>query len=98
MKKTITAIIFIFLITFSLNVFAKEKVDLNIDKNSIEPGDEITVSINFSKEEQAAYAYTAKLSYDEDVFETIDTENFEEQKNWFDINYNMKNKKICYSG
>ena len=95
MKKTIVAIIFIFIITFSLNVFAKEKVDLNIDKSSVESGDEITVSINFSKEEQAAYAYTAKLSYDEDVFETIERENFEEQENWSDINYNTKTNKFA---
>ena len=94
-KKIISLIFFILLFTFSLNVFAKEKVDLNIDKNSVNLGDEITVSINFSREEQVAYAYTAKLSYDEDVFETIDTENFEEQENWSDINYNFKNKKFA---
>ena len=61
MKKVIVSIIFIFIVTFSLNVFANEKVEMNLNKNSVESGDEITVSINFSREEQVAYAYTAKL-------------------------------------
>ncbi len=94
-RRAVITIIFVFLVSFSLNVYAKEKVDISVSKNSVDLGDEITVSINFSKEEQAAYAYTAKLSYDEDVFETIDTENFEEQENWSDINYNTKNNKFA---
>ena len=63
MKKVIVIMSFIFLIAFSLNVFANEKIDLGVNKNSVESGDEITVSINFDKEEKTAYEYTARLNY-----------------------------------
>ena len=94
MKKKISIILTIFfLFAFSINVYAKGKSDIEIDKAEIKRGEEVTITIKLG-EEKEIYAYTAKLSYDKEVFEQIKEEDFEEQENWSDITYNANNNKF----
>ncbi len=80
---------------FTVSVKANDSLILNVDKNEVNLGEDILVSINLDSEYTDLYAYTAKLSYDRDVFEVIETEDFEEQENWTDIQYNKDNNKFA---
>ena len=99
MKKALacTLVVLTFFISFSLfaNVIAKNSVILNVSKSEVNLGEDIVVSINVDTNEKSLYAYTAKLSYDKDVFEVIDEDDFEEQENWSDIMYNKANNKFA---
>ena len=77
------------------NVSAQEKIGLKVDKNSVNPGDEITVSIDALGGGKELYAYTARFSYDEEVFEKIDTDDFFSQGDWSDITYNPENNRFA---
>lgn len=81
--------------SFVTNVYARDNIMLNVTKEEVKLGDEITVSININSEHTDLYAYTAKLSYDKAVFEEITTENFAEEENWSDISYNEDNNKFA---
>ena len=79
MKKIITFLmLFIFSFSFISIVNAKEKVELNVSKDEVDLGEEIELSINIG-EETSMYACTAKLTYDKDVFEVLDTQDFKEK-------------------
>ena len=82
MKKALacTLVVLTFFISFSLfaNVIAKDSVILNVSKSEVNLGEDIVVSINVDTNEKSLYAYTAKLSYDKDVFEVIDEDDFED--------------------
>lgn len=98
MKKIVVFLfLFVFSLTIALNVNAVGTTVLKVSENEVNLGEEIIISIdlNDNKEETSLYAYTAKLSYDKDVFEVIKTEDFQEQENWSDIVYNQKNNKFA---
>ena len=99
MKKTIVFLITIILFfTIATNVNAMEKIELESTKDRVNLGEELIVSLDLNlddKEETSLYAYTAKLSYDKDVFEVINESNFEESENWSDITYNKNNNKFA---
>ncbi len=95
MKKIMTFLmLFIFSFSFISIVNAKEKVELNVSKDEVDLGEDIELSINID-EETSIYACTAKLTYDKDVFEMLDTQDFKEQENWSSITYNAKNNKFA---
>ncbi len=99
MKKLATFLfLVVFLFAFAINVNAANETILNVSKNEVSLGEEIILSIGLdtqNEEETSLYAYTAKLSYNKDVFEVITTEDFQEQENWSDINYNRANNKFA---
>ena len=98
MKKLTSVLFFVvFLFMFTTTVFASNEVILDVNKNKVNLGGEITISIDLKMEskETSLYAYTAKLSYDKDVFDVIKTENFQEKENWSDIVYNKSNNKFA---
>ncbi len=99
MKKLATFLLLIvFLFAFAINVNAANETILNVSKNEVLLGEEIVLSIGLdtqNEEETSLYAYTAKLSYNKDVFEVITTEDFQEQESWSDINYNRANNKFA---
>ena len=77
-----------------INVNAVENTVLTSDKTEATLGEEIMISINLTGDTKSLIAYTAKLSYDKEVFEIIETENFQGQDNWADITYNKSNNKF----
>ena len=96
MKKiTLILVVLLLIITPLVNVYANDEMQLEISKSELNPGDEFTVSVNFDTEKDPVYVYAAKLSYDRDVFEVIEKDDFEEQENWSDITYNSTNKKFA---
>ncbi len=99
MKKLMACLVLLLTLfisfTFIMKVNAKDNLILNVSKNEINVGEELLVSINLDSEHTDLYAYTAKLSYDKDVFEVIEKEDFEEQENWSDIQYNKDNNKFA---
>ena len=99
MKKVIAygLLILTIFVSFSFvtNIVAKDNVVLDVSEKEVKFGDEIIVSIDVNSEHTDLYAYTAKLTYDKDVFEVINTDDFEEQDNWSDILYNKANNKFA---
>lgn len=99
MKKiTVFLITIILFFTIATNVNAVVNAGLKSTKERVNIGEEIIVSLDLNldnKEETSLYAYTAKLSYDKDVFEVIDESNFEENEDWSDITYNKSNNKFA---
>ncbi len=101
MKKTKKGLIITFLLLIALLIIpltsvysASEKLKLETSKDTAIYGDEITVTLNFEKEENNLYAYTAKLSYDKDVFEEISKDDFQENEQWQDVTYNSSSNKF----
>ncbi len=99
MKKiTFFLITMILSLAVATSVNAVENIELKTSKDKVNLGEEIIVSLDLNienKEETSLYAYTAKLSYDKDVFEVIDESDFEESENWSDITYNKRNNKFA---
>ena len=96
MKKVALVLMIILLIFASMvSVYAKDEMQLEISKKELNPGDEFIVSVNFDTEKEPVYSYVAKISYDKDVFEVLNKDDFEEQENWSDITYNSTNKKFA---
>ena len=99
MKKALacTLLVLTLFVSFSFltNVNAKDSLMLKTDKNQVKLGEEIVVSIDIDSNHTDLYAYTAKLGYDKDVFEVIETKDFQEQENWSDITYNKENNKFA---
>ncbi len=89
--KYLVLIILLTLFLLPVNVVAKEKVTLKANKSFLELGEEITVTANFSSDKKV-YALTSTLSYDENVFEAIDYDNFSAKE--AEVIYNTKNKKF----
>lgn len=76
MKKIISSIILlmiVFIIMFSVNSYAVllDRVDVQVDKTTVRPGENVTVNINFGEN---LGAYTANISYDNKLFEYVSTE------------------------
>ena len=97
-KLTVFLITIILSLIIATNVNAVEDIELKSTKDRVNLGEEIVVSLDLNlndNKEESLYAYTAKLSYDKDVFEVIDESNFEESENWSDITYNKNNNKFA---
>lgn len=77
MKSLIKKLIFTILITVLLpiNVLAKERITLKVNKTDVTIGDEIVVSASVD-ERLNSYAILATLKYDQNVFEKIDENDF----------------------
>lgn len=76
MKKIISSIIFLMIVTimmFSVNSYAilLDRIDVQVDKTTVRPGENVTVNINFG---ESLGAYTANVSYDNKLFEYVSTE------------------------
>ena len=94
-KISIFIITFVILVMNALICYAADEVKIEVEKTELHPGDEFTVSVGLNSTETSLYAYTAKLSYDKDVFDVIKEDNFEEKENWSDISYNSQNNKFA---
>ena len=94
MKQNFKLLIAVFLtiILMPLKVDALEQAVISVDKTELEAGDfvNVVVDLDYNKD---LYAFTASLSFDENVFEVLDTKNFESQDEWSDIVYNKENNK-----
>lgn len=76
MKKIISSIILLMIVTilmFSVKSYAVllDKIDVQVDKQTVRPGENVTVKINFG---EALGAYTASISYDNKLFRYVDSE------------------------
>ncbi len=87
-------IIFLAVILFPFGVNASENVTLKTDKTVLKKGDSVTVIANIDYD-KSLYAFTAGLSYDENVFEKLQTSNFNELNEWSDVVYNKENNKFA---
>ncbi len=96
MKKVIKLFLFIFLFSiFTSSVKAENRILLSSPVMEVENGKDITVSIDFALESKQ-YISSARLSYDQNVFESISQSNFilNEDSNWSNIVYNDTNKQF----
>ncbi len=98
MKEQLKKILFLIILFGGMlfspcNVYAKESVNLKVDKTDLEIGDEITVTATMSGNSEL-YALTAKLVYDNDVFTEIDDSDFDVDDETLNIVYNSKNHKF----
>lgn len=76
MRKIISSIILLMIITilmFSVKSYAVllDKIDVQVDKQTVRPGENVTVNINFGEN---LGAYTVNVSYDNKLFEYVSTE------------------------
>lgn len=96
MKKiTIFLTTFLLILICATTSLAADKMNIQASKTELNTGDEFTISVNFESQKENIYAYTAKLVYDQNVFEVIDKDDFEGQENWSDITYNSNNNKFA---
>ncbi len=91
-KYFLIVILSLFLIPFS--VVAKEKATLNVDKVNLKEKESVTVMVDLDYDD-SLYAFTAGLKYDENVFEVLEMDNFQEKDEWSDISYNEENNKFA---
>ncbi len=66
---------------------------MSIEKNDIKQGEETSITLKINSEEQIN-AFQAKLSYDEDIWEEIDENNFVVDDGWEGLKYNKDNKEF----
>ncbi len=90
LKKIVLFLITSLILPFS--VFAKEDIELSVDKKDLKIGDEIVVTAKMA-EDLESYALIATLKYDENVFQRIDESDFAVAIN-SSINYNKANNKF----
>lgn len=86
----------LFLCSFAVNAFAAEppKETLSVSQSELNPKDEFVLYVALDGANNDLLAYTARLSYDKNVFETVSENSFEERDNWSDITYNAENQKF----
>ena len=82
----------VFILPFGVN--AKENLELKVDKTELKAGDTVTVTVDLDYKD-SLYAFEGKLSFDENVFEVLETANFKEQDKWSDVVYNKENNKFA---
>ena len=77
MKEKFKYLLVAFLTTIILpiSVFAKESVELKIDKTDLNIGDEVKVTASVP-DKMEAYAIMATLKYDKNVFKLVNDSNF----------------------
>lgn len=83
----ILAIISINLISYATN----QQIEINTDKNNIENGQEIEISIKIPSQQNSLYTYSGEIQYDKEIFETIDNSNFTTSNSWENLQYNQEN-------
>ena len=66
---------------------------MSIQKDDIKQGEETSITLKINSEEQIN-AFQAKLSYDEDIWEEIDENNFVVDDGWEGLKYNKDNKEF----
>ena len=66
---------------------------MSIEKDDIKQGEETSITLKINSEEQIN-AFQAKLSYDEDIWEEIDENNFVVDDGWKGLKYNKDNKEF----
>lgn len=66
---------------------------MSIEKDDIKQGEETSITLKINSEEQIN-AFQAKLSYDEDIWEEIDENNFVLDNGWEGLKYNKDNKEF----
>ncbi len=95
MNIKIKNIVLIFLISFLLlpiSVFAKDEIELKVDKTDLTINDEIVVSASVPSGLDS-YAIMATLKYDTNVFQMIDVDDFVVSQTET-ISYNKENNKF----
>ena len=82
-------------ILMPLNVWAKDETQINITSSQthVDVGQDLEIKTEISTTKNL-YALTATLSYDNTVFESINSSNFILAGNWSDVVYNATNKKF----
>ncbi len=93
-RKVKYFIILFLMIILPFNVNAKEGISLKVDKNELKSNDELNLIVDLEYDKDL-YAFLANLSFDENVFEVINTNNFQEQDEWSNIVYNEENNKFA---
>ena len=83
----ILAIISINLISYATN----QQIEINTDKNNIENGQEIEISIKIPSQQNSLYTYSGEIQYDKEIFETIANSNFTTSNSWENLQYNQEN-------
>ena len=93
LRKIMYFILLTIIITFifPLNVLAENLVSLSSDKDILDIGDDVIVTAKLT-DNHNIYALTSTLSYDKEVFEEIDNNNFKSQES--NIIYNDSNNKF----
>ncbi len=86
-------ILFLSMVILPINGKAQNKVVINADKTDLQAGDEITITAKLESDKKL-YALLATLSYDENVFDAIDSQSFKSSEAWGDVIYNEKNQKF----
>ena len=79
-KTKYLIIVLLAVVLFPLNVAAKEKIELKVDKTDLTAGDKITVTATATKQLDA-YSLIGTLKYDKNVFEKISNNNFSTNEN-----------------
>ncbi len=85
--------IFVFLLLAVSPVLADAEITLDTNVQKAERGGEVVLSLRLG-EEAKLYAYSARLSYDKNVFAPVDTDSFQLDDQWSDIVYNSANHKF----
>lgn len=101
MKKGVIFLIIIIGILISILMFytpiqAMGKTlesSMSIQKDDIKQGEETSITLKINSEEQIN-AFQAKLSYDEELWEEIDENNFVLDDGWEGLKYNKDNKEF----
>ncbi len=65
---TILTLIIVFLLTGNCYAATLDAIDIELDKTTVRPGEEVKVTINFGQE---LGAYTFNVAYDKDIFEYV---------------------------
>lgn len=66
---------------------------MSIEKNDVKQGEETSITLKINSGEQIN-AFQAKLSYDEDIWEEMDENNFVLDDGWEGLKYNKDNKEF----
>ena len=92
-KKLLFGVTFLMIVLFCCSTYAAItfKAGLTSNTTSANPGDEISVVMNFNNLNEITTglnAYEGVLEYDKDVFEPVTTSNFSSLNNWDSISFN----------
>ena len=86
-------LVYLLVIVLPITVFASDNIALEVDKTDLEAGDVVTVKANLPLDTKL-YALTATLSYDHNVFESLDESSFIADDETLNILYNASNNKF----
>ena len=93
------SIMFIFILNFAvISNAASAKLQVNLNTEQVEQGKEVNVAVRIEDidgVQRGFNALTGVLEYDDDIFETVQNEDFKMQNNWDDMIYNPLNKMFA---